>query len=592
MLVFEWNFLGLSSETKPLNNEKVINGSTFYECDTSNFFIYYNGEWYKQTFVTDDGINVYLYKFLMHKMFKNAFDTNISKTHIYNPEISSNISFTSVLPSNITEMEMYGDTSQQTYSGKNLMPMAISDNTTSRVTNFKISLPAGTYTISFDISDIVLGSNQSFNISMTIAGAVSGGVNYDGIISGTISSTMATHKTFTFTTTEHSNASAVSNIRITQNYWDNGARAKLSNIQIEAGSEASSFEPYVGGVPAPNPEYPQDVHTVTGEQTVRIGGKNLWKPAPDGTSTQSGITSVRENGVITLTGTSTSTSVGTSNFYDLDTPFPAGTYTFSIPNPLPYRFEFVMQDSNGTNHFPSIPAGSTSGTITTTWETVKIRNGIGGYSVGTEINLTIEDLQLEAGSEVTTYQTYKSQSYPINLGSTELCKIGEYQDYIYKSGNDWYVHKAVGKITYTGDSSENWIYSSTSGGPFRIAIPNSKYYTSNNVAPLVYCDYYTPAIWNSITSYSYAVTAFNNNVLPFRNTDITSLDAWKAWLGSHNMTVYYPFATSSNTKIIDTELISSLNSIMSYTFPVGINSITVSASNLPALLKLTIIEKE
>lgn len=147
-----------------------------------------------------------------------------------------------------------------------------------------------------------------------------------------------------------------------------------------------------------------DLKGNTYQQTY--SGKNLWKPASNGTQTQGGITSVREDGTITLTGTSTSTSTGTSPFYDLDTPLPAGTYTYSIKNALPYRLEFVMQDSNGTNHFPVIVAGSTSGTITTTWETVKIRNGIGGYTAGTEINVTIEELQLEAGSTATDYEPY------------------------------------------------------------------------------------------------------------------------------------------------------------------------------------------
>lgn len=43
-------------------------------------------------------------------------------------------------------------------------------------------------------------------------------------------------------------------------------------VQIESGSTATSFEPYVGGVPSPNPDYPQAIQTVTGLQTVSING--------------------------------------------------------------------------------------------------------------------------------------------------------------------------------------------------------------------------------------------------------------------------------------------------------------------------------
>lgn len=44
-----WDFVGLSTDTKPDNtNDKVVNGSTFFEVDTSTLFIYYEGTWYEQ----------------------------------------------------------------------------------------------------------------------------------------------------------------------------------------------------------------------------------------------------------------------------------------------------------------------------------------------------------------------------------------------------------------------------------------------------------------------------------------------------------------------------------------------------------------
>lgn len=40
-----FDYLGLSTDTKP---ENEVDGSTFYEVDTSAFFISYNGTWYEQ----------------------------------------------------------------------------------------------------------------------------------------------------------------------------------------------------------------------------------------------------------------------------------------------------------------------------------------------------------------------------------------------------------------------------------------------------------------------------------------------------------------------------------------------------------------
>lgn len=40
------DLIGLSTEAKP--QENVIDGTTFYEVDTTNFFIFYKGTWYNQ----------------------------------------------------------------------------------------------------------------------------------------------------------------------------------------------------------------------------------------------------------------------------------------------------------------------------------------------------------------------------------------------------------------------------------------------------------------------------------------------------------------------------------------------------------------
>lgn len=46
-----WNFLGLSSEEKPTptSSNKVVDGSTFYEVDTSKLYFWTRGNWYEKT---------------------------------------------------------------------------------------------------------------------------------------------------------------------------------------------------------------------------------------------------------------------------------------------------------------------------------------------------------------------------------------------------------------------------------------------------------------------------------------------------------------------------------------------------------------
>lgn len=47
---YRWDFIGLSSDTKPTPEEspKVVNGSTYYESDTSKLFVFYKDTWYER----------------------------------------------------------------------------------------------------------------------------------------------------------------------------------------------------------------------------------------------------------------------------------------------------------------------------------------------------------------------------------------------------------------------------------------------------------------------------------------------------------------------------------------------------------------
>lgn len=45
-----WDFIGLSTDSKPTaTSNKVVDGSTFYEADTSKLFIWTKDRWYEKT---------------------------------------------------------------------------------------------------------------------------------------------------------------------------------------------------------------------------------------------------------------------------------------------------------------------------------------------------------------------------------------------------------------------------------------------------------------------------------------------------------------------------------------------------------------
>lgn len=46
-----WDFIGLSSDSKPTpaNSNKVVDGSTFYEANTSKLYFWTKDRWYEKT---------------------------------------------------------------------------------------------------------------------------------------------------------------------------------------------------------------------------------------------------------------------------------------------------------------------------------------------------------------------------------------------------------------------------------------------------------------------------------------------------------------------------------------------------------------
>lgn len=48
---YRWDFVGLSTDSKPTPAEspKVVDGSTFYESNTSKLYVFYKDTWYEKT---------------------------------------------------------------------------------------------------------------------------------------------------------------------------------------------------------------------------------------------------------------------------------------------------------------------------------------------------------------------------------------------------------------------------------------------------------------------------------------------------------------------------------------------------------------
>ena len=359
----------------------------------------------------------------------------------------------------------------------------------------------------------------------------------------------------------------------------------------------------------------EDFQYVYGDtEQQKYTGKNKIN-VPDSSNTNNGITWTIENGVIHGVGKLTATYSNAYGHADLN--LPAGEYTFSIAEalPSPLKIEFTTRDNDNNRKNWSILVGQTNMTHEFTnglaWTGISL---VGG-TVDQEIDITITDLQIELGSTPTSYEPYvggtaspnpdypqdvhvvtgnqtvtisdgnTSTGYSLTLGSLELCKIGDYQDYIYKSGDDWYVHKATGEVVL--DGTENWGFNANSS-LFRFIKSDAALFPVTNTPPIL-SDYYMTASFNDLydSAVGYGISLNNNNHwVCIRNKDIPTVAGFKTWLSTHNTTVYYALATATDTKITDATLVSQLNALDSAILPIPEAFVTVSG-NLPAPIQFT-----
>ena len=620
----------------------------------------------------------------------------------------------------LDSVQLDGDTTQQTYSGKNLIGNLVSTGTNNGLTTVvnadgslsvsgKSTTTYATLTAAKTV-DIPNNTKVTFSVESNTSNMAFGIILYDaGYTNRQNLNIQSGSRTATFTTNSAKSIAVlwVSSLTANTNY-----SYTFKDIQFEISASATSFEPYVGGIPAPNPDYPQTVNTVTGRQVVTVSGKNLfdkdninvvhkapgsgtnvlnsgssyysiyipidsgevytvsWSSsnvdqyakmfftsedpttateclsqklrqgqsitdtAPSGasylcvylayTTNQSVITDVVNTVQIEQGSTPTAyqpyqgqsyeVNLG-KNLFDVSSitentspEFTGGeghvvtfsansnravmlikvepntSYTLSIGDTSIVNQIFIVGMKNTTTESGHSFSWVTSGTTITTGSkdqyimgAINVNNGSGG----TIVNITNANVQIEKGSTATTYAAYFT---PIELG-----KIGTYQDYIYKSSGNWYVHKACGEVEF--DGTEGWYLPNSSSYPnlFQATLTgitiNAGYTTGSTDLP-AFCGYFTRYNSNGVrNAVGYAFYNDGANVVArLNNNNYTTTTAFDNWLQSTDVSIYYVLATPTDTQITNADLVAQLNALVGATTYDGQTVITVTSDNQLAIL--------
>jgi len=641
----------------------------------------------------------------------------------------TNISISDAAAAPISSFSLKGNTSQQTYTGKNLC--GIPDQTFTHlgvtvtikdgeVTMNGTSTGSGTKSIS-PIKTTTLNGSYTTNLIYVSGTAGSGNFNLrkasdNTVVQGTQTSYFNSNQSVSY---------SIANTDVNFGIYILSSGTVFTNykfkVQIVASSTADyDFEPYVGGTASPNPDYPQPVQTVAGENVVKICRKNLFdkdnydslNAYVDGSTIKASTNNVlvwihcqpSTSYAITVVGSNVTTSIysapnipvveGTANWLGgiaagdttgvfttkpkakyivvriwtntssqtvqeaLDAlqielgstatayePYQGQSYEVNLGKNLFDKTDFtgvtdhyiggggrytqangnnvaIMRIEPNTTYTVSKEAQATNnrlrvgisdelvadGTVFSIWgggdtaTSVTLTSGSNSkymyiyYAVSNNASTALESLQIEKGSQATSYAAYFE---PI-----ELCKIGTYQDYIYKSDGKWYVHKEIATRTFNGTDTDifasGWFSSSETTSTTQVAALNilslgarfvgHSYalmqhfsYVADNVAP-------TNGKFKLVNNASGKV---NHIRIALSKSEAADLTAAKAWMATNQPRLYFVAYTPTDTEITNQALVAQLEAVLAGSTYAGTNNIAtvISAGNAQGELEITYYTK-
>ena len=458
----------------------------------------------------------------------NGIIHTIDETEISNPLYIENAQNSKPI-----EMELYGDTYQETYSGKNLFDDDISNYKYSNSNNALSQITGGvrskftgtTSTINRYSSMAIKNSNNLLGKTCTFSGTITPSASNTGAIkiyqikstgevSGGMIADALANPTFTFPSELRSDAvgfgmlfySNTSGTVAQNDYVD------YTNIQLEVGSTATSYEKYVGGYQSPNPDFPQNIEVVTGRQNISIVGKNLFVPTLINNGTYiylARCTATLSDGEYTLTATGADMFFGSvanpnviySNDKGVLYEFTSDVYQVTITNTLFTKNYVTYYDENKVS-LGYISKGANKFDIQKTDKTgakyFSLRLGYGSAVSGTSYKFKV---QLERGTKKTDYEKYNGNLYEINLGKN-LININ---DTYYKRGDygDITINNNVISVDTTQSQSTQMIWWNILvkiGKPLTISYGNLEETTADNNNAVFYLLSDTP--YTSFTNFN------------------------------------------------------------------------------------------
>ena len=448
----------------------------------------------------------------------------------------------------IMDMMVYGKSKQKQYSGKNLLNATLQTTTQNGITC--TANGDGTYTLNgtattittFDIAQDV--SCSSFRLVGCPVGGVHD-VSYE-------LQARTNNLIYGYDTGDGKNIKADENffirIRINTGINCNNLIFKPMIVDAEKYPDATydDFEPYTGGIPSPNPDYPQEIKSVV-NPTVKVCGKNLLNYDAWSQANCANGKAVYENNGVTIT------ALRNDAFTDFDiSKFPTTaripvnvgeTITISWDEPLNKNGRVFVFGNASTSNMIYVDNSSSKQlkyTIPSGVTFITFRFGVGNAGD----TISYRNIQIEKCSTPTAYEPYHEQTVtlpytlnaiPVNSGGNVTIGGQQYvADYVDVERGK--LVQRIWKGEFDGSDDENWLVD-IGKMRFNIIIPELDNYNYNQTCS--YCNRYLYNINVYKDTNRENGFARQNTILFFRDNNITdlSLTNLRAYLAEHPLIV-------------------------------------------------------
>lgn len=314
----------------------------------------------------------------------------------------------------IQDMMLYGKSEQKRYSGKNLLNATLQTTIVNGVTC--TANGDGTYTLNgtatttttFDIAQDV--SCSSFRlVGCPVGGAHDASYELQARTNNLI---------YGYDTGDGKNIKADENffIRIRINTGINCNNLLFKPMIVDASlypdATYDDFEPYTGGIPSPNPDYPQEIKSVV-NPTMKVCGKNLLNYDAWSQIDCANGKAVYENNGVTITALRNDafTNYDMSKFpTTARIPVNVGeTITISWDEPLNKEGRVYVFGNASTSNMTYVNNSSSKQlkyTIPSGVTFITFRFGVGNAGD----TISYRNIQIELGSTPTAYEPYREQT--------------------------------------------------------------------------------------------------------------------------------------------------------------------------------------